>query len=82
MKPTPNVETKSKRTHQGSPEIMTAQEAADYLQVSVKTLENLRVKRGGPVYTKAKGVGIRYLKSDLDGYIQQSRVRHLPQPRA
>lgn len=57
---------------------LTIQEAAAYLQVSEGTLNNLRSKGEGPIYSKPKGVGIRYLIADLDMYIQQSRVRRLP----
>lgn len=70
------------RPEGASPDIYTAPEAAAYLQISIKSLENLRLRGRGPVYSKPHGVGVRYLKADLDAYIQQSRVRHLPLPRA
>lgn len=61
-----------------SKDIMTTVEAADYLRTTVGSMERLRCKNEGPIYAKIPGLGVRYLRSDLEAYIQQSRVRRLP----
>lgn len=61
-------------------DIMTTTEAADYLRVTKQSLERLRFKNKGPIYSKIDGVGVRYLRADLEAYVQQSRVRRLPLP--
>ena len=61
-------------------DIMTTTEAADYLRVTKQSLERLRFRKKGPIYSKIEGVGVRYLRVDLEAYVQQSRVRRLPLP--
>ncbi len=48
--------------------LYTTTEAGTYLRVSPRTLEALRVKGGGPRYTKPLG-RVLYRKSDLDAYL-------------
>lgn len=66
--------------HPSSPDIMTTPEAAAYIQVTVGALEQLRHRGCGPIYSKTKGVGVRYMREDLDAYIKAGRVRPLPPP--
>ena len=51
---------------------LTTQGAADYLQVSIRTLEDWRRKGGGPVYCKI-GKCVRYLPTDLDKFLEAGR---------
>lgn len=71
---------KARVQYPASPDIMTTTEAAAYIQVAVNTLEILRHKGCGPLYSKTKGVGVRYMREDLDAYIKAGRVRPLPSP--
>ena len=46
--------------------------AAQYLGVSKSKLEKARLqKQGPPFYQERKGSKVLYLKSDLEGYMQQ-----------
>jgi excisionase family DNA binding protein len=51
-----------------SPYVATA-EAADYLKISKRTLERLRLTGGGPKYAKA-GRRVLYRKSWLDQWLE------------
>jgi excisionase family DNA binding protein len=57
-----------------SPPLLAGKEAADFLRLSVRTLERLRVSGGGPIYVKC-GRLVRYRQSDLDRWLS-SRERH------
>jgi hypothetical protein len=72
------MDPKSKRME--ATDIMTTTEAADFLRVTKASLERLRFRGSGPVYSKIEGVGVRYLRTDLEDYVQRSRVRRLPLP--
>jgi excisionase family DNA binding protein len=48
--------------------ILTQSEAAQFLRVSVRTLERLRVSGEGPTYIKT-GRLVRYRQADLDRWI-------------
>jgi predicted DNA-binding transcriptional regulator AlpA len=52
---------------------MTEREAAAYLGVSPTTLNNWRARRQPPVWVKL-GKAVRYLKSDLDAFLLESRI--------
>ena len=54
-------------------EVMTTQEAAEYLRCSTQHLEITRHKGGGPKYCKFARI-VRYRKADLDEYLAE-RVR-------
>ncbi len=54
-------------------EVMTTQEAAEYLRCSTQHLEISRHKGGGPKYVKFSRL-VRYRKVDLDAYLAE-RVR-------
>lgn len=65
-------------------ELLTTGELAAYLQVSARTLIRWRVHRVGPPWTKV-GRHVRYLKSDVDGWLERRRhepEREAAQPRA
>lgn len=48
-------------------------QAATYLNVSQKTLQQWRFYGRGPAYLKL-GRSVRYLQSDLDNFLSQSRI--------
>ncbi|WP_341864732.1 helix-turn-helix domain-containing protein [Desulfomicrobium norvegicum] len=50
-------------------------DAAKYLELSVHTLRQRRFRSLPPVYVKI-GRSVRYLLSDLDTFIGDSRVEH------
>lgn len=54
------------------PRLMDIEEVAEYLDVSVDTLNRFRMQSTGPNYVKV-GNGIRYLESDVLEYIQSQR---------
>lgn len=63
---------------------LTPTEAAEFLQVSVQTLANMRVRKQGPLFHKLEGVGVRYWLADLQTYVAAARVKRvlpLPAPR-
>lgn len=52
---------------------LTAQDAADVLRLSVRTLERMRVEGTGPRYHKAGGgkrARVLYNRADLDDWLQ------------
>ena len=53
--------------------IVSEKEAARYLSVSRRTLQDWRVKGSGPAYTKL-GHRVGYLKSSLDEFVDANRV--------
>ena len=57
-------------------EFLTEQEAAEYINMSVKTLRRWRFDRRGPNYAKIAGKSIRYPISELQEWIKQQIVVH------
>lgn len=57
---------------------LTEVEAADLLGIRPRTLNALRKKRKGPAFLKAAGIGIRYLRKDIQAYLEQARRPNLP----
>lgn len=51
----------------------TETEAANYLGMKQKTLQQWRFYGRGPTYLKL-GRSVRYLQSDLDHFLEQSRI--------
>jgi hypothetical protein len=51
-------------------DLMTTEETADYLRVTVKTLHNWRSRHVGPPATKVVG-GLRYRRSTVDRWLAQ-----------
>jgi excisionase family DNA binding protein len=50
--------------------LLTTQEAADFLGVSARTLEGFRVRGGGPRFVKIGG-SVRYRLASLEDYLQR-----------
>lgn len=65
---------------------LTCQQAADLLQVPVRTLERWRLQGHGPPYFHPRGMRVFYLKSDVCDWLTNSRVetisRNPSKPRA
>ena len=55
--------------------MLTVLEAADYLRLSIRTLERLRCSGQGPKFVKCGRRCIRYQQSDLDAWIASRVVR-------
>lgn len=55
--------------------LLTAKEAADYLDVEIHLLNRWRYKKVGPEYIRIGGQSPRYKRSVLDEYIGHYRVR-------
>jgi excisionase family DNA binding protein len=53
--------------------MLTTHEASDYLRLSRRTLERLRVEGTGPKFVKM-GRRVRYIKSNLDDWIASRLV--------
>jgi hypothetical protein len=51
--------------------LLTANEAAEYLRVSPKTLEGWRTRGGGPRFIQLRTRAIRYRIDDLNVFIAQ-----------
>ena len=51
-------------------EVLTVEEAADYLRTSPRTLQRWRDRRWGPRFSKIGG-GVRYRRTDLDAFIEK-----------
>ncbi len=51
---------------------LNSRRAADYLGLSTRTLDRLRVSGDGPVFLKFGG-RVRYLREDLDAWAQSRR---------
>ncbi|WP_417212619.1 helix-turn-helix domain-containing protein [Acinetobacter venetianus] len=54
--------------------LLTNQEAAEILKISVKTLNNWRSARNGKIPFVKIGRGVRYKKSDLISYIDRQTI--------
>jgi excisionase family DNA binding protein len=53
-------------------ELLTQQQLADELQVSVRTLERWRQEGTGPAFIRV-GRSPRYRRSDIDAWLEQQR---------
>jgi predicted DNA-binding transcriptional regulator AlpA len=53
--------------------LLDEDEAAEYLGLSPRTLQGLRVKGGGPDYIKIGSRAVRYRLSDLEEFIEERR---------
>lgn len=51
--------------------LMTESAAADFLGVSIRTMQAWRVRGGGPRYAKM-GKAVRYRPSDLDAFVAEN----------
>ncbi|XDZ68971.1 helix-turn-helix domain-containing protein [Alphaproteobacteria bacterium LSUCC0226] len=53
---------------------LTPKQAAEFLGVSIHTLQNQRVQRVGPPFIKIRNRLIRYKLADLIAYLEKNRV--------
>lgn len=56
-----------------SPTVLTAQQAARYLNLSIATLKSWRAKNTGPAFVKRGARLIGYLPADLAAYLKAQR---------
>lgn len=49
---------------------LKTEEAAEYLGFSKRTLENWRLRGGGPVFHRSPRNHVRYKQSDLDAWME------------
>jgi len=61
--------------------LLTVQEAAQYLRCGVSTLNKLRVTGGGPVFVKI-GARVLYEREALDRYIAKCRRKSTAEDKA
>jgi predicted DNA-binding transcriptional regulator AlpA len=61
------------RAYEERTRLLDEDEAADYLGLSPRTLQGLRVKGGGPDYIKLGSRAVRYRLSDLEEFIEDRR---------
>lgn len=54
-------------------EWFTPSEAGEYLRLSEKTLENLRLRSEGPAYSRLGHRIVRYRRTDLDSWLEAGR---------
>jgi len=54
-----------------SPRLLTTAEAAAHLGTSPRTLEDWRLRGGGPVFRKVGSRLVRYAPTDLDAFIAE-----------
>jgi len=54
--------------------LLTESQAAQLLQISIRTLQAWRLRRSGPPYVQL-GRAVRYRRSDLMGWIDANTVR-------
>lgn len=59
-------------------ELLTTEQAADFLGLSPRTLEDWRYKGGGPRYKKV-GRSVRYVKAELIEWVQEGTREHTSQ---
>ena len=55
---------------------LSEQQAAQYLRVSVKSLQRWRFDHKGPAYAKLTNKLIRYHQADLDEWMDQQTIIH------
>lgn len=68
IKKTFNMETSNRSGGLSQPAFLTTKHAAIYLSLSHRTLEDWRLRGGGPLYRKLGGA-VRYGKHDLDEFV-------------
>jgi predicted site-specific integrase-resolvase len=65
---------KDQENRQAGLAAMNERQAALVLGVSIRTLQQWRLKGRGPSYVRPGGRAIRYLLPDLHEYLEQNRV--------
>jgi len=66
--------------HAEAPEVMTTEEAAEFLQCSVAHLEIARTKGGGPPFARLGPRLIRYRKVTLLAYLAEREATSTSAP--
>jgi predicted DNA-binding transcriptional regulator AlpA len=61
------------RAYQERNRLLDEDETADFLDLSPRTLQGLRVRGGGPDYIKIGSRAVRYRLSDLEEFIEDRR---------
>jgi len=56
-----------------APRVLTASEAARYLNLSIATLKSWRAKKTGPAFVKRGARLIGYLPTDLEAYLKDGQ---------
>jgi predicted DNA-binding transcriptional regulator AlpA len=68
------TKTREESSSRQAPTVLDTRAAADFLGISPRTLEGLRVRGGGPRFVKIGG-SVRYRIASLEEYLrQQERV--------
>ncbi|HEY2293126.1 MAG TPA: helix-turn-helix domain-containing protein [Thermoanaerobaculia bacterium] len=65
-----DTKTREESSSRQAPTVLDTRAAADFLGVSARTLEGLRVRGGGPRYAKVGG-SVRYRLASLEEYLRQ-----------
>lgn len=63
----------------GPDALLDEDQAADLLNLSVRTLQAWRIRETGPCFVRA-GRAIRYRRGDLIAWIEANTVGHMRQP--
>jgi hypothetical protein len=64
------TKTREESSSRQAPTVLDTRAAADFLGISPRTLEGLRVRGGGPPYAKIVG-SVRYRIASLEEYLRQ-----------
>jgi predicted DNA-binding transcriptional regulator AlpA len=64
-----NEQTEPRYAPEYLDQLLREPEAADMLGISFRTLQNWRVRGGGPQYVKVSGKSVRYRRRDLIDHI-------------
>jgi len=70
-----------RRDEANAPEVMTTEEAAEFLQCSVAHLEIARTRGGGPPFARLGPRLIRYRKAALLAYLAKGEVTSTSAPK-
>jgi hypothetical protein len=64
------TKTREESSSRQAPTVLDTRAAADFLGISPRTLEGLRVRGGGPRFAKIGG-SVRYRIASLEAYLRQ-----------
>ena len=64
-----------------SNDLLTTEQAAQYLDLKRNTLEIWRTRGGGPLFVKI-GRNVRYRKADLDAFVERNLLTSTSQANA
>jgi len=57
-------------------DLLTEQKAAELLSITKGTMRQWRLRKKGPAFIKM-GKAVRYLKSDIEEFIQKKRITNV-----